>query len=526
MEEMDHRKNLMYFISWHCIASIFLLGLMTFASSADEISPQSVQAALPELEKLIDQTMKSTGVPGLSVAVVHKDQVVYLKGFGIKEVGKAGKVDADTVFMLASVSKPVASTVLAALVGEGLINWDDRIIDHDPGFQMYDSWISRQVTIRDMLCHRSGLADHAGDLLEDLGFSRTEVLFRLRYSKPDSSFRTKSVYTNFGYSEAGFAGVKSTGKTWEEVAVERLFRPLGMKSSSYRFADYEAAPNRALLHVRDKGQWVSKYVRQPDAQTPAGGASSSARDMAQFLRLQLAAGKIDGKQVVATEALAEIHRPQIINHPPANPAIDRAGACGMGWNVNVLADGRIMWGHSGAFALGAATVVNLLPGESLGIVVLTNGEPMGVPESIGMSFIDLVLKGKLERDWLATMQPVFKELMKPSYGSNVEYSKSPAGASQPLPLDAYLGKYHNDYYGDLEILEKDKMLQLRVGPKFVFPLQHWDRDIFTYQPVGENAGGLSSVTFQIGSDRKASRVVVENLDVTKQGTFIRVAEKK
>jgi CubicO group peptidase (beta-lactamase class C family) len=516
----------MHFIGRRCLASILLFALLISPLIADELPPQAVQTALPELEKLIEQTMKSTGVPGLSVAVVHKDQVVYLKGFGVKEVGKQGRVDADTVFMLASVSKPVASTVLAALVGEGLIKWDDRIIDHDPGFQMYDSWVTRQVTIRDMLCHRSGLVDHAGDLLEDLGFSRAEVLYRLRYSKPGSSFRTESVYTNFGYSEAGFAGVKPTGKTWEEVATEKLFRPLGMKSSSYRFADYEAAPNRALLHIRDKGKWVNKYVRQPDAQAPAGGASSTARDMAQFLRLQLAEGKFEGKQVIVTEALAETHRPQIINHPPANPAIDRAGACGMGWNVNVLADGRITWGHSGAFGLGAATVVTLLPGEGLGIVVLTNGEPMGVPESINMSFIDLVLKGKLQRDWLATMQPVFKDLMKPPYGTTVDYTKPSAGVMPPLPLNAYVGKYHNDYYGDLEVVEKDKVLHLRVGPKFAFPMQHWDRDVFTYQPIGENAGGLSGVTFLVGPGRKAGRVVVENLDVTKQGTFVRQEEKK
>lgn len=520
-------------IGRYCYTALFYLTALVSQVTAGDLTPQAVQAVLPELDKLIEQTLKTTGVPGLSVAVVYKDQVVYLKGFGLKEVGKEGKVDADTVFMLASVSKPVTSTVLAALVGEGLITWDDRIIDHDPGFQMYDPWVTRQVTIRDMLCHRSGLADHAGDLLEDLGFSRAEVLYRLRYSKPASSFRSESIYTNFGFSEAGYAGVKPTRKSWEEVANEKLFRPLGMKSSSYRFSDYAAASNRALLHVRDQGQWVNKYIRQPDAQAPAGGASSTARDMAQLLRLQLAAGKYDGKQVIATEALAETHRPQIINHPPKHPASDRAGACGMGWNINVREDGRITWGHSGAFSMGAATVVNLLPGEELGIVVLTNGEPLGVPESIGMSFIDLALKGKLERDWLATMQPVFKEIMKPAYGNLAEYTKPLIGKSSPLPHDAvvlphvaYVGKYHNDFYGYLEVFERDKALHLRIGPKFVFPMKHWDRDTFTYQPVGENAGGLSGITFLVGPDRKAGRVVVENLDVTKQGTFNRVEEKK
>jgi hypothetical protein len=248
--------------------------------------------------------------------------------------------------------------------------------------------------------------------------------------------------------------------------------------------------------------------------------------MAQFLRLQLAAGKFEGKQIIATEALNETHRPQIINHPPANPATEHAGACGMGWNGNVRDAGRVTWGHSGAFGLGAATVVTLLPGENLGIVVLTNGDPMGVPESISMSFIDLVTSGKLERDWLALMQPLFANIMKPPYGTTVDYIKPLANVLPPLPLEAYVGTYHNDFYGDLEIIQKDKSLQLRLGPKHLFPMQHWSRDVFTYQPVGENAAGLSGVTFVLGPDQKAMRVIIENLDAQGQGTFVRVGEKK
>ena len=516
----------MYYVGRRSISILFLITLLT-TTSATDLPSQAVQSALPELDKLVEQSMKSTGVPGVSIAVVYKDQVVYLKGFGVKEVGKEGRIDADTVFQLASVSKPVASTVLAALVGEGLIKWDDRIIDHDPGYRMYDPWVTREVTLRDMLCHRSGLADHEGDLLEDIGYDRAEVLRRLRFAKPASSFRSEYAYTNFGYSEAGFAGVKPIGKTWEDVAAEKLFRPLGMKSSSYRFADFEAATNRAHLHMRDKGKWVAKYTRQPDAQSPAGGASSTARDMAQWLRLQLAGGKFDGKQVIASAALDETHRPQIISHPPGKPANDHAGSYGLGWNVNVRDDGRITWSHSGAFGLGAATVVTLLPGESLGIVVLTNGEPIGVPESISMSFLDLVLKGKIEKDWLTLMQPVFADLMKPNYGATVDYTKPPAEMSPPLPLEAYVGTYHNDYYGDLEIVEKDKALVLRIGPKMSpYGLRHYNRDVFTYQPTGENAGGLSGVTFWIGPDRKANRVIIENFDVHRQGTFLRLPDKK
>jgi CubicO group peptidase (beta-lactamase class C family) len=508
-------------------ALLFLVTLGVQVAPMAEVTPQQVKAALSELEKLGEQTLKKTGVPGMAVAVVHKDQVVYLKGFGVRQEGKDEPVDADTVFQLASVSKPMASTVLAALVGEGVIGWDDRVIDRDPGFRLSDPWVTREVTLRDLLCHRSGLPAHAGDLLEDLGYDRSEILFRLRYMKPAGGLRSRYAYTNFGYTAAAVAAARATGKSWEDLAAEKLYRPLDMKSSSSRFADYAAAKNRALLHVRVEGKWVAKYVRDPDAQSPAGGASSTARDLAQWMRLQLGGGKFDGKQVLAAKALEETHRPQIINRPPENPATERAGFYGLGWNVNYDDKGRVRLGHSGGFDLGAATVVTLLPSEGLGIAVLTNAAPMGVPEAVSASFFDLVLEGKIAKDWGEAFKQVFDAVNQPAYGTATDYRKPPRSKSLPLSSEAYVGTYDNAYFGTVEIVKKDKSLFLRMGPKKTsFPLRHFDRDVFFYQPVGEMAGGLSGVTFWVGPDRTGMKVVVENLDSGGQGTFTRVPAKK
>src|SRR4051794_10203113 len=150
-------------------ALLVLVPLAIPAAPAADVTAQKVKAALPELEKLAEQSLKKTGVPGLAVAVVYKDRAVYLKGFGVRQAGKDEPVDADTVFQLASVSKPITSTILAILVSLGLIDWDERVIDLDPDFRLYDPWVTREVTLRDLLCHRSGLPDHGGDLLEDLG---------------------------------------------------------------------------------------------------------------------------------------------------------------------------------------------------------------------------------------------------------------------------------------------------------------------------------------------------------------------
>jgi CubicO group peptidase (beta-lactamase class C family) len=510
-------------VGWRTAAALLFLPLAAQAGPAPVVTPEKVKAALPELEKFADQTLKKTGVPGMAIAVVFQDEVVYLTGFGVRQAGQAGPVDADTVFQLASVSKPIATTVLAALVGEGVIHWDDRVIDHDGGFRLYDPWVTREVTFRDLLCHRSGLPAHAGDLLEDLGYGRAEVLRRLRYLKPASSFRSRHAYTNFAFTEAGVAGARATGKTWEELSADKLYRPLGMKSTSSRFADYAAARNRALLHVRIEGRWVAKHVRDPDAQSPAGGVSSTARDLAQWMRLQLAAGKFEGKQLIAADALAETHRPQIMSRPPENPAADRAGFYGLGWNVNYDDEGRVRLGHSGAFDLGAATVVSLLPSEKLGIIVLTNAAPIGVAEAISASYFDLVLHGKVERDWVRLFAALFKSPADPT----TDYSKPPAKQSPPLSPEAYAGTYRNDYFGDIEVVENAGALQLRMGPKKIaFPLRHWDRDVFIYQPAGEMASGLSGVIFRIGPDRRATTVAVENLDIHDQGTFTRVPAKK
>jgi CubicO group peptidase (beta-lactamase class C family) len=513
------------------IFRFFTIALFLFAivphSPAAEVTADQVKAAITELESLTQQTMKKTGVPGVAIAIVHNDQVVYLKGFGVRQVGKAEAVDADTIFQLASVSKPVTSTVMAALVGEKIVDWDDPIVNHDPGFALYTPWVTSQVTLRDFLCHRSGLPDHGGDLLEDLGYDRKDVLHRLRFLKPASSFRSQYAYTNFGFSEAAVAAAKAAGKPWEEVAAEKLYRPLGMASTSSRYEDYAAAKNRALIHARIDGKWTAKYNRNADAQAPAGGVSSSVRDMAQWLRLQLGGGKVDGKQIVADDALDQTHTPQFVSRPRENPESERAGFYGLGWNVNYDDHGRARLGHSGGFDLGAATAVNLVPSEKLGIVVLSNASPIGVPEALAASFNDLALSGKVQRDWPTIFGHAFEELSKPNYGLAVDYKKPPVEPTPALANSAYTGHYANDCYGDLEIAEKQGALSLRIGPKpLVFDLRHFNRDVFLYQPTGEMSGGPSAVTFTIGPDGKALQVTFENLDVDGQGTFTRSAKPR
>ena len=522
----------MRFDGYCLVRALVLLGLVLAPPTAqaqpasDGVTEEKVEAALIQLETLITEEMQKTGVPGIAIGIVYRDKPIYLKGYGVRDVGTSYPVDADTVFQLASLSKPLGSTVIAGLVSDGVVKWDDPIIKYDPGFEMDTPYLTRNVTIGDMYSHRSGLYDHAGDLLEDMGYGRADILYRLRFVPTGNKFRSQYAYTNFGVTEGGVAAAKAAGKTWEEISEERLYRPLGMNSTSSRLSDFLAQPNRARGHVLIDGKWQAKYQREPDAQSPAGGASSSARDMAQWMRLHLGGGKVDGKQLIASDALAETYRPQMVSNPARDPATDRTGFYGLGWGVNYDELGRVKLSHSGAFDLGAATTVYLLPSEQLGIVILTNAAPIGVAEALAQSFLDLATYGEVKRDWVKLYKEGFAVLA--TIGrSPIDYSKAPAQPAPGLANDGYVGGYHNDFFGEVEIVAKDGGLVMQQGPrKTPFSLKHYNRNVFFYETAGENEVGLTGVTFTIGAHGKATSMMVENLNSEGLGTFTRVPDKK
>lgn len=513
---------------------LFALGILVISlvlaptSARAQAEPTSttlaaVEAAIAQIETRAQSEIDEGVAVGMAIAVVYQDELVYAHGFGVRDIDTGEAVDADTVFQLASLSKPLGSTVVAALVGDGVVTWDSRISDLDPAFAMYDPWVTREITLRDLYAHRSGLPGHAGDLLEDLGYTRSEILHRLREQPPSSSFRSEYAYTNFGMAEAAFAAARATGQSWEAVSEERLYGPLGMESTSSRYADLVAQPNRALLHVREEGQWVQKFERENDSSTPAGGASSSVNDMAQWMRLQLRGGLHDGEQIIDAGALDETHHPHMLTG--FNPFTGLPGFYGLGWSVGYDPQGRLRLSHSGAFALGAATSVMLVPDEELGIITLTNSYPVGMAEGLNQTFIDLALYGETTADWLTLYKQRFADPAALGIVPSMDYSAPPVSPSPALAPEAYVGVYANDYFGKMEIEAIDGELGLIMGPQPTrFPLQHYDRDTFSYMPTGENAAGPSGVTLTIGPVGTAISVLVEHLDVRGQGRFQRVEE--
>lgn len=489
-------------------------------TSAVTIPASQIERAADWVDALAKEVMRHSGIPGLAVAVVHEGRPMFIKGYGVRKAGEAAPVDADTVFQLASLSKAVGAGVVAHQVGQGQagkgrVQWDTPVRTLLPWFALKDPWVSDHVTLGDLYSHRSGLPDHAGDELESIGFDRRQVLERLKLL-PLAPFRASYAYTNFGLTAAAEAVATTAGKEWADLSQEVLYKPLGMGATSSRFADFMARPNRAFPHVKADGRFVSKYQRDPDAQSPAGGVSSSARDMAKWLAFVLGNGTVEGKEIVPAAALLPAMRGETISAPAY--AVDaRPGTYGYGFSAGVSPAGRVMLDHSGAFILGAATNFVLLPSEKLGIVVLTNAQPTGAAEALAMSFMDIVQFGGLTRDWYAAYQPLISPMYKPA-GALV--GKAPPQKPEPAkPLASYTGTYGNAYFGDATVAEEAGKLVLIVGPlPRRYTLAHWSGDAFTFRPEGEETaapGTLSQVTFADG------RMTVEFFNENGLGTFAR-----
>lgn len=483
-------------------------------ATALPLPDNAVNNAVSNLDGLAEELMRVSGIPGMAVAVVHGGKTLYARGFGVRDTRTGAKVDADTVFQLASLSKPMAATVVAHQAGAGSIGWNTPVVNVLPWFALSDPAATRMVTVGDLFAHRSGLPDHAGDILEDLGYDRRTVMERLRLL-PLAPFRDSYAYTNFGVTTAAEAVATAAGKSWEDLSRDVIYRPLNMESTSSRFADYQSRADKAVGHVRVDGSYQPRYTRNPDPQSPAGGVSSSVNDMAHWLAMMLGDGVYNGAAILDKAALLPALTPQAVSDPPAEPAM-RTGFYGYGFNIGTSPAGRVRFSHSGAFDLGAATNFVIIPDADVAIVALTNAAPVGVPETLTAEFADLVEFGEIRQDWhklyaeaFATMDQNFGEL---------SGKQPPANPAPAKPASAYLGEYSNAYWGRATVTEADGALSLALGPRpDVYPLRHWDGDVFTMSLVSENfpPSGVSKVTFD------GNAMTVEFLDGDKMGTLTR-----
>jgi CubicO group peptidase (beta-lactamase class C family) len=474
--------------------------------------------ALPTLGQAAISANSSVGVPGLAIAVVWNNALQYAAGFGFLSIDGNENVTTETVFQLASLSKPLASTTVAAIVSEGNITFDSPVNSPALIAAYSDPWISAEVSIADGLSHRSGLYPLAGDDLEQFGFNRSKILPKLQYMKPGGAFRSSYGYSNYGFTLAAQSAATSASKSWEDAAQDYLYGPLNMSSTSSHYSDFVTRSSRAVLHTPGaNGSWATSPPRNPDPQAPAGGATSNVVDLAKWMLLHLNSGSYNGTQLISQAAINETRLPHSMSGP--NPITGLPSFYGLGWD-SATQDGSIVVSHAGAFSQGTRSYAKLNINEGLGVVVLSNCFPTGEPEGIAQTFFDLAMYGKSTADWVAIWNGLYQKLAQSFELTSPYTGTPPADATAALPLSAYAGKYTNDYVGLINFIvgaSGDMNLTFPGSSNDSLQVVHWDRDNF-YINLESPAG----VLFTIGADGNASSVTIDAFNTNGGGMFTRL----
>ncbi len=470
------------------------------------------------LDAFIRKAMTDYGVPGAAIAVVHRGNTVFLKGYGTRQAGKNAPVDENTVFQIASDTKTFTAAALAALVGEGRLDWDDEVITKLPEFALYDPYPTRHATVRDLLAHRTGLPAFTGDLLGEEGYDRRELLRRIRFVPPGASFREKALYSNLGFFAAGEVAARAAGSSWEDVVDSRLLKPLGMTRSATSVRTAPKDNNRSGTFGRVNGRIQAITPSHQIVMGAAGSMVSTASDLSRYMRMLLGGGTLDGRPVLPAKVIDEMFEPSIVSEisfsetPPISPETGFGYA--MGWGYYYFHGAKVM--EKGGALDGARAIIVLVPERQLGIAVLANLNLTILPEAIRAHVLEQELgpaSSKTQATLLETQMKVDAMLDPDPPPAN------PGRAS--VPLAAYAGTYENDIYGPFVLTAAGDGLNIAGGPgRYAGKLRHYSRDTFTLSwPLIDY--GTQDVTFTIGPDGKPSGFSTQTL-----GSFKRLEAGK
>lgn len=479
--------------------------LLCFFFAAQVKAQQSVAVDEKAVDAIAEESLKFWHAPGCAIAVIHEGKVVYLKGHGVRELGKSEPVTPDTVFSCGSLTKAFTATAIGLLVADGKMSWDDPVRKHVPYFRLADPLADREVTLRDLLCHRTGLARH--DVLWTYApWSLEEIVRKMAHLQPQHSFRSTYEYNNLTYITLGFAIEAAAGTPWDSFVRKRLLDPLGMKAAVFSRSDALKAADHAMPHRLagpDKVVLIEWY--NDDKQVRASGSlKTSARDLCAWVRLQLAEGEWEGKQLVARKELLETRRPQMAM--PVPPTVAEATetalmSYGLGWRIRDYR-GQFVVEHGGAVS-GFRAHLLLAPKQHLGIVVLTNLHGADLPPAVCYGILDHAI-GLKKKDWNAFHASELSRVQAADRKREEEFlAKRQPGTKPSRELQAYAGEYTHPAYGNLRVRHEADALQI-AWSSFTTPLKHFHFDTFISQPVEGLAG--QRVVFTLGPDGTPMRV--------------------
>ena len=466
----------------------------------------AAQQGLDGLDTEIEQMISDWGIPGAAVVVIQDDEISFAQGFGVREIGGAEPVDEHTIFAVGSTSKAFTAASIAMLVDEGKVAWDDPVIDHAPIFQLSDPYISRDLRVRDLMSHNSGLL--RGDRLwYASGRSREEVLKQVRHQPVTFPLRSTFQYNNTTWIAAGEVIENASGMSWDDFVASRIFRPLGMTRSTTSVEALDRLDNVATPHhPSPDGEVRAVPYRNIDNAGPAGSINSSALQMAQWIRLQLGLGEYEGERLVSEVAMLETHTGQMLIRKQGGWALTWPESdfltYGLGWFLSSYRD-ITMISHGGNID-GMTAYVGFIPKRGYGIVVLSNlSAANGFSSALAHRIIDR-LEGGEGLPWNEMMLEAFDEILEEQRTAAREVEDSRVeGTATTLPIAEYAGTYINEMYGEFTVTEDGGVLSASFGAGFTGPLEHWHYDTFR-STWGGIAGQEEFLRFEIGTDGKVA----------------------
>lgn len=441
--------------------SLLLSALLLVGSlSAQKKSKAPLAAELAEFETLINQGLAKYNVPGAAVAVVYNNEVIFAKGFGVRNTKTNEPVTANSLFAIASNSKAFTSAALAICVDRGLVKWDDKVSELLPYFKLYDPWVTEHLTVRDLLCHRQGFETFAGDLIwYGTTYNREEIVKRWRYVEPKYEFRTTYGYSNIAFLTAGLIVEKVSGKSWDEFVKSEILSPLGMNRTNTSIRDFKAGDDIASPHNTVKGKNIPIDYVNWDNIGPAGSINSCVNELANWMRLQLNTGTWNSKKYWDAKRTYEMWEYNIIKpvsswqreHMPTR----LVNGYGLGWELMDYAGHKIV-SHGGGYD-GMISKTVLVPDMNLGFVILTNSNN-SLPSALGFAGLDIFLKPEHREDFITLFAPEAEE----------EKLESPARILPDEVANQFVGRYHSDMYGDVVVTKSDNKLLIDFEPTALF----------------------------------------------------------
>ena len=489
---------------------------LAFAAPAFAEPPADIGESVEALRQKI-------GAVGVSIAIVEDGKTTLARGWGPRKLGETAPVDAETLFQTGSTGKAMTVAALAILVDQGRIAWDDPVIQHMPWFRMYDPWVTREMTIRDLLVHRSGLGLGQGDLMfvPRTNLTRRQTVERVAYLKPKTSFRSAYAYDNILYAVAGQLIEEVTGQRWEEYMRDHVLRAGGMKNATADSEDRFRTANRSWPHARLSGalrglgpqQVLDERDELGRNGAPAGGLALSAEDMATWLKIQLAHGALPTGGRLFSEAQAKEMwtpvTPMPITELPDSlkPAQPQQQSYALGWGVQDYRGHRIVQHSGGVF--GSITRVVMIPDRNVGFAIMMNSEDSGMILGLTYELLDHYLD-QPDFDWPTKWQDWFEARLADGKAFLDQAQASPAKVGPSLDLARYAGRYRDPWYGDVVIASTARGLTIDFTstPRMAGRLKHWQYDSFVTD-FDDPAIEPAYVTFALDADGKVTRVTMK-----------------